>query len=206
MSQTSTLTFTGSIGGVAMSSTVSRAEDGNIGQTPAALAATAGTQTDWTSGTAFELTMDPGHGIQTGDVIDVYWLEGGVEKRRYDVDVGTVAGDVVPVTAGSGDAMPSSGSSALTAAVQQVIDTDFDGDLLVMIGALLSARGHLSFFATGDSNELAIDFVGGEIWLWINGQTAVNPLAGVDVVDVRFTQAGTTAGTMKFGLTYDSTS
>jgi hypothetical protein len=60
---------------------------------------TLSTRTDDDTGT---LTMSGGHGIETGDTIVLQW-DGGA---RYSVEVGTVAGNSVPIDNGRGDVLP----------------------------------------------------------------------------------------------------
>ena len=52
------------------------------------------------------LTLSTGHGINTGDRIDVYWGTG----KHIGCLVGTVSGNSVPISAGAGDALPTGGA------------------------------------------------------------------------------------------------
>ena len=52
--------------------------------------------------------MPDGHGIQTGDKIDVFWTGG----RRYGM-AATVAGDNVTLAGGGGDNLPANGTSVM---------------------------------------------------------------------------------------------
>lgn len=61
-----------------------------------------GTLTARSSDTVGELTLESGHGIATGNVIHVYWGTG----KRIGVTAGTVSGNVVPISGGSGDVLP----------------------------------------------------------------------------------------------------
>lgn len=198
---TSRLTVSGDIGGMSMNSTLTRTADGQIGHDLTLDPAWTGTLSTRTSDTEGTLTLETGHGIQNGDTIDVYW-DGG---RRYDVVVGTVAGDDVPISGGEGDALPAQ-DTAVTAAKQQTIDTDFNGDLVAAIGALCGARAHLGFYDTGALLALSLDLVAAELWHWVSGGTAANPLAGKTVDYVVATQAGSGAeATLRLGILYDST-
>ena len=69
------------------------------------------TRTDRNTGT---LTMSPGHGITTGETIDIRWGS----LNRYNVVVGTVAGNSVPIDFGTGDILPLA-ASAITAVVRK---------------------------------------------------------------------------------------
>jgi hypothetical protein len=196
---TSRITVTGDVGGVAVNSTITRSADGQIGHEVALAAAKSGTLSTRTSDTEGTLTLEAGHGVQTGDTVDVYW-DGG---RRYDVVVGTVSGNDVPISGGAGDVLPAQ-DDPVTAQVQQEIDTDFDGDLLVVIAALCGQRAHVGYF-DGATLELSLDLVAAELWHWVNGGTAANPLASKTITHVVVTQASTSAATFRLGILYDST-
>lgn len=61
------------------------------------------TRTDANTGT---LTMDTGHGITTGDRLDVYWSIDGVNYCQRGITAGTVSGNSVPIDSGVGDDLP----------------------------------------------------------------------------------------------------
>jgi hypothetical protein len=195
---TSRLTIGGTVGGVSINSTIQRDAEGIVGQEPPLPAAKAGTLTTRTDNAAGTLTLGTGHGVATGNTIDLYW-DGG---RRYNVTVGTVSGNSVPISGGAGDNLPSL-STAITAAVQTVIDAQFDGDLVLAIAALCAKRAHLGFYQT-TTLKLSLDLVAGEAWIWWNGGAGTNPLATADVTSIKASQADTTAQTLKFGAQIDS--
>ena len=196
---TSRLTVSGSIGGAPMAATITRTAAGAIALDPSLAIAKVGQLTTRGSTTAGTLTMATGHGITTAALIDIYWTGG----RRYDVLVGTVASLSVPFTGGAGDDLPAN-LTAVTAAVQEIIDVDVDCDLLVMIGALCSVRAHIGFFIT-TVNHLSVDLPAGECWFWSDEGTAVNPLAGHVITQMKATQSGVTAAkTLNVGLLYNS--
>lgn len=76
---------------------------------PAAKSGSLSTRTDGDTG---ELTMGGGHGITTGDRLDLYWSGG----CRRGITVGTVDGNAVPIDGGAGDDLPAQ-STAITAMV-----------------------------------------------------------------------------------------
>ena len=196
---TSMLNITGSVGGISINSSISRTADGQISHQVALPAAKSGTLSTRTSDTAGTLTLASGHGIVDADVVDLYW-DGG---RRYGVVVGTVAGDDVPISGGAGDVLPAQ-DTAITVRVQQQIDTDFVGNLLEAIAALCNQRGHVAFY-NETTLELAVDLAAEELWWWLSGGTAANPLAGKTITHVVVTQASTSATTFRLGVLYDST-
>ena len=53
-----------------------------------------------------ELTLGTGHGIETGDVVDIHWRIGTTNYCQRKVTVGTVIGNTVPIDAGVGDDLP----------------------------------------------------------------------------------------------------
>ena len=128
-----------SIGGISVQSSVTRTEAGQIGHEVALPAGKAGTLTTRTSDTVGDATLATGHGIETGDLVDVYW-EGGV---RYGVTVGTVSGLAVPLTdSGAGDVLPAD-ETPIVIGLVTVIDTDFVGNNVAMIAALTTKRSHV---------------------------------------------------------------
>ncbi len=197
---TSTLSLAGEIGGAPLGATLQRTADGSIRQGPITLpAAEAGTLSTRSTDTTGTLTI-PGTTLQTGDKIDVYWAGG----RRYDVVVGTVVGDSVPISGGAGDILPAQ-STAVTATKQVSIILAFTGDKLVAIGAKLGERGHISIRDTGVT-ALSIDLVKNETWFWLDGQQIANPLAGDSVDGLMVSNASSAASAvLNIGVLYDST-
>lgn len=195
---TSNLTVSGDIGGMGMNSSFSRTATGQISHDVTINPAKTGTLTTRTSDTAGVATLEAGHGIVVSNVVDVYWTGG----RRYNASVTAVNGNDVTFSGGTGDILPAQ-SSALTMGKQQTIDTDFVGNLLVAIGALCAARAHISFYETS-TLRLAVDLTANELWFWVNGGTAANPLAGANVTHIVATQAGTVAASLKVGALYTS--
>jgi len=103
---TSQITISGDVGGAPMNTNISRTADGQTSHEVQVPAAKTGTLTTRTTDTTGTLTMQTGHGFVQNDKIDLYWTGG----RRYNVVVGTVAGDSVPISGGRTTAL----SRALT--------------------------------------------------------------------------------------------
>lgn len=187
-----------SVGGLGVSSTITREAEGQIGQEPLLPAAKVGSLTTRTDDDEGSLTLSSSHGIETADIIDIYW-DGG---RRYNVVVGTVAGNVVPFSGGAGDNLPSE-DTAVTVSKQKSIDMDVDGDLISMIVASCEKVAHLGFYE--DSTlKLSVDVPATEFWAWWSSGATSNPLAGVTITEVRASQGDTSAQTLRLGLLYDS--
>lgn len=196
---TSQITISGDVGGAPMNTSISRTADGQISHEVQVPAAKTGTLTTRTTDTTGTLTMTTGHGFVTGDKIDLYWTGG----RRLNVSCGTVVGDSVPISGGSGDILPTQGT-AITAMKQVTVDTDFDGAKLKIIGMTSSARGRVGFYEA-TTEEVSVDLAANEAWLWWEGGSGTNPLLNTVVSSLGVTQAGTTPATLRLGLLYDST-
>jgi hypothetical protein len=124
-----TIQIVAQVGDVSIDATVSRDYEGSIthqGLLPAGKAGTLTTRTDDDTG---EATLGDGHGILTGDEVDIFWCGG----CRYGVTVGTVAGNVVPFGApggeGAGDNLPAQ-TTALVMTKRVPIEALFTGNKL----------------------------------------------------------------------------
>ena len=192
------LTVNGYIGALTVNSVISRDASGVITHSVALPAAIAGTLSTRTSDTAGELTLAEGHGVEADDVLDIYW-DGG---RAYGATAGVIDGNDVPFTGASGDALPDQ-DTAITAQVQQVIDTDLDGDLAVALGMRCGEKACVGIMEDA-ARSLTIDLVGAEGYYWVDGQAATNPLATLGITSVVVTQGGDAEATFKAGIVYDS--
>lgn len=141
---------------------------------PAAKVGSLTTRTDNDTGV---LTMNAGHGILTGDRLDVYW-DGG---SRYGMVVGTVAGNSVPIDLGSGDNLPIAGSAitAQVSIVEAFLLTGNQAITLVVTGSDISTV----VFRQAASDSLAVRLNSpDQVYSWDG--TGTNPLAGAAVVSV----------------------
>jgi len=139
------------------------------------------TRTDNNTGV---LTMNSGHGFATSDKLDVYW-DGG-SRRGMDA---TVATNAVTVDGGAGDNLPTN-LTAVTVSKPQEEEFLVTGDNVAAIGAKASRRG-IIVFAASDGTELLVvtdnlDAAAGGGYQWFDGNGITNPLAGVDVAKVLF--------------------
>ena len=164
------------------------------------------TRTDADTGT---LTMNTGHGITTGQIIDIYWEEAGVRGNRRGVTVGTVSVDSVPFGAigveGSGDALPTN----LTAVTVQVVDTetlDLVGNNTEAYAVYMSGPGTVVFLSSGGAElDYHVSLADGAwSFSWDNENGYTNPLAGDTVASIRITQReSTTARTARVCALYN---
>jgi len=126
---------------------------------PAIAAAQTGTLTTRTDADTGVATLSTGHGIETGDVVDVYFAAG----VRYGMDA-TVATNAVTVDGGAGDDLPDQ-DDAVTVVVQTAVEVNFDGDDAQIIGIFYrnpndtGALASLDLQDTEDNSIEALDLV-----------------------------------------------
>lgn len=131
------------------------------------------TRTDNNTGT---LTMASGHGITTGQKLDIYW-DGGT---RRTVTVGTVSGLSVPIDLGAGDNLPTN-NTAITAQVPTTYTLGVDGDKMTALACGGdSATNQFTFQLADDTEELsAVQTDPDNPYIWNLASGVTNPLAGV---------------------------
>jgi putative lipase involved disintegration of autophagic bodies len=151
-------------------------------------AAKAGSLTTRTSNTVGEITALAGHGIVTGDVIDVYWTGGS----RRGVTVGTVATNALPITGGSGDNLPVA-STSVTFSKRETDDFGFDGDDVAGIVVYCQKGSTVVFALSGGTEAFARVLGDGGVYTWYPGNGTANPLAGAAVANLLLSQASTLA-------------
>lgn len=83
-----------------------------------------GTLTTRTNNNTGTLTLETGHGIATGNRLDVFWLDPttGQQRCQHKITAGTVSGNSVPISGGLGDNLP---LAATAVTVQRVSEYDF---------------------------------------------------------------------------------
>jgi hypothetical protein len=141
------------------------------------------TRTNNTDGT---LTMAGGHGITTGQRLDIFWAGGS----RVGAVVGTVATNSVPFTGGSGDNLPIA-TTAITACVPTSLAFAVTGNNVVVLACGTDGLGGAVTF-TDSGNTLIFSrtltpAVKSYVWCSVDGGT--NPLAGGAVAKVFLSNA-----------------
>jgi hypothetical protein len=188
------------VAGISIQSTQLRNGTGQIGQEVSLPKGSAGSLTTRTNNTDGVVTLGAGHGLQTGDKVDLYWSGG----QRYGVSI-TVNVNAITITGGAGDNLPVQ-DTAVVMTKQVVIDTDFDGDLVQMIAAVNTQKGNLDFQTNADVSILARGLVANEAWQWAADTGAANPLTGDPVGKVRASNGSATVDSvLKIGVVYAST-
>jgi len=170
-----------SIGGVTINKQISRTGDhpNAYASIPLPVAKT-GTLSTRTSDTAGTLTMTAGHGLTDGQIIDIYWTGG----MCYGATIGTVSSNSVPFTGAAGDVLPAE-STAITASVQVVINTQIDGDAVQLFAvsfestdSLSTAKGHINLQDSSHASIEEIDLTANQPYVLDVGGVATNVLTG----------------------------
>lgn len=156
-----------------------------------AKAGTLSTRTDNNTGT---LTLESGHGITDGQIIDVYW-SGGVQRT---VTVGTVSGTSVPIDGGIGDNLPTA-ATAITACVQKAINLAIDGDNADIVAVILETNdkslrttANVQFLDAAADVIAEIDLVANVPQVWDIEGGSSNPFAGDPITNLKASQANST--------------
>lgn len=169
----------------------------------------AGTLTTRTSDYVGTITMDDaGHGITTGDKVDVYWNSG----VQYNVTVGTVSGTSVPISGGSGDILPAA-STAVVVSKRQQINLDIDGDELELLAIkqkydsnTAAAKSHIDFQDAGSAEIAEIDLEANGPQVWDIAGGSANPFTGNPITKAIASNGSTTdAATLQLLWVQDST-
>ena len=188
------------LGGLSISGLITRTGDASLAHQIALPAGTSGTLTGRTDDDTGVATLEAGHGLQTGDVIDIYWSDG----MRYGMDA-TVAVDAITIDGGAGDALPAT-TTVVVVTKQVQIDSDFDGDNVKMIVAKCDQRAHIDFQDSGSASLAAVELQADEQWYWVDDQGIANPLTGNPVDDIFASNADPdSAATLEVAAIYDST-
>jgi hypothetical protein len=194
------------IGDVSIDAVASRDYEGSIthqGSLPAGKAGTLSLRTDNDSG---EATLGGGHGIETGDEIDIFWAGGS----RYGVTVGTVDGNTVPFGAGggegAGDNLPAQATAIVVTKRKVITDgMTFAGNNLKMLVIHCPKRIRFTFESGAGAALLSLDLPANEPWSWLSDQGVTNPLAGVTPASLHLANGESdAAATVKVGGKIDS--
>ena len=174
---------------------VTRTNSGMIALEDTLNAAKAGVLTTRTDDNTGTLTMTTGHGITTGQIVDIFW-SGGVQRT---VTVGTVSVDSVPFDLGIGDNLPIA-MTAVTVCVQKAINLAIDGDnadfvavILETVDKSLRTAANVQFLDAAADVIAEIDLVTNVPQVWdIEGGSA-NPFTGDPITNLKATQGNSTS-------------
>lgn len=174
---------------------VTRTNSGTIALEDTLNTAKAGTLTTRTDDNTGTLTMTTGHGITTGQIVDIYW-SGGVQRT---VTVGTVSVDSVPFDLGIGDNLPIA-TTAVTVCVQKAINLAIDGDNADFLAVILETQdktlrtaGNVQFLDAAADVIAEIDLVANVPQVWDLDGGSANPFTGDPITNLKATQANSTS-------------
>ena len=195
------------LGGINVNGTFRRSAPGQISQqlTPDVLVAGfAGALTTRTDNDTGVVTLENAqHGLLQNDKVSVCWAGGS----RLKMNVSNVAGAAVTVDLGTGENLPAQ-ATAVVVAKLLTIDTDLDGDLLQMVGAVCDNDLAVGFYTAADALLLQLKLKGGdpqgEPWFWAKDSGVANPLTGNPVSYVLVGNGEATPGTFNLAALYDS--
>lgn len=197
-----------SVGGVAIQKTIVRQADSAVSAEITLPAGKAGTLTTRTDDNTGEATLGTGHGIESADVVDVYW-DGGM---RYGMTVGTVDGNDVPLDGGTGDNLPAQGT-AVVVTKQVPINVAIDGDAAEIIGLSLemsdpsaTSKGHVLFEDSDGDDIAAIPLSANQPLVYDLAGGASNPFTGDPIVSAAASNGSSSASaTLKILAAVDAT-
>ena len=161
-----------------VSVSLSRADDGAGQWNPTVAAGKTGELTTRTDNDTGVATLSTGHGITTGQKVDVFWNGG----RRYNMTA-TVATNAVTVDGGGGDNLPVQGT-AVVLCVHTVVNAAFDPDDLTALLITASKRASVVLVDAGDNILFAVDLAAGECSLWWSNSGITCPMSGNDVAHI----------------------
>ena len=207
MSISNTLRVSGNVGSLSFSKSSTVSAGGEVSVSETLAAAKVGQLTTRTNTTTGTLTMAASHGITDAAKIDLYWTEGGVDGRRYNVVVGTVSTNSVPISGGSGDNLPTN-LTAITAQVQVVFSCSTGLKAATLIALLLAtSRGHSEFRQADNTVVLAMDLVADQLEFW-NDALVLHGSVPIDftlATKVALTQASSAAtAAFQAAVTFDA--
>jgi|GEM_PF-1034786 len=165
----------------------------------AADAGTLSTRTDADEGT---ISLSTGHGITTADQVDLYWTGGA----RYNVTVGTVSGNSVPFSGGTGDDLPAEDAEISVAKRTAITFTD-SGDSISAFMAQCDQACRFAFMdASGEVSGAAFSVAAGQGVPWYSGIGYANPVAGATLVKIEASTSAAANATFTVDILGDASS
>jgi hypothetical protein len=195
------------VGGVTLSGSATRTEEGLIQHTVTLAAGKSGAiSANGVDGLA------TGHGITGTEIIDVHWTDSaGDHKCRYGITVDSATTNAIVFDdspAAAGDTLPAE-DYAVVVCVQTEIEIDCDANDILMLAAHATEDAHLDLVNDDPASIGAVTLNDGIVWLWNEGEGVANPFIAEDddVLDkVLASNGGTAAATLNIAILYDSVS
>jgi len=167
---------------------------------PAAKAGTLSTRTGDGEGI---LTLTEGHGLSSGNVVDIHWSGG----CRYNVtldsdDTTTVGFDDTPTA--SGDVLPAA-ETVIYVTTRTQINCAIDGDNVAMFGVNCDQNAHVLFEDADGDDIKAYRLTADNPETWNSSSGETNPLTGDPITVAYATNGSATASTLEILVLQDST-
>jgi hypothetical protein len=136
-----------------------------------------GTLSTRTNDTGGIVTLPDGHGIVTGNLVDLHWNGGS----RYGMTA-TVAGDAVTLAGGNGDpvrdVLPVQGT-AIVAMLPLSLPVSFNGANVALVGAGANQQARVTFLNAAGTVLFSVHIYAGSAWGWAAGQGTTTPIDGI---------------------------
>lgn len=192
------LTQTVDIGGTTFRVVTTVTGDGEVMVSPSAgiLGAKPGELTTRTDNDTGVVTAEAGHGIETSDLVDVYWTGGA----RYGMTA-TVATNEITLDGGDGDNLPSLNED-VTLKVPETEAFVIEGDDCTAIAVYSDVAGRVRFSDSGGV-EYTVTIAAGATDIWLDGSGVTNPIAGDSIIEVSFSHGSTSAQIMTAAAMYE---
>ncbi len=149
-------------GSVSATTLIARTPDSVTGSEPAIPAGKDITSWVKTDSDTAAGNLPAGHGYTSGK-FDVFWVESGVNKRRYGVD-GTVTVNALALDGGTGDNFPASATTGIVATKQIQVNVAIDGDLASVVyfnnrlaNSAGGGRGSVTLFDVSNAQIAHVD-------------------------------------------------
>lgn len=166
------------------------------------LAADAGALTVRTDDDEGTITLSTGHGIATSDKVDLYWTGGA----RYNVAVGTVSGNSVPFSGGTGDVLPAQDTAVGVAKRTAITFTD-SGDNISAFMAQCDQPCRFAFMdASGEVSGASFSVGANQGVPWYDGIGYANPVAGATLVKIEASTSASVDATFQVDVLGDVSS
>lgn len=155
---------------------------------PVAIAAQLTTRTGNADGV---ITLPAGHGITTGQKVDIYWGDTSIHTQAS----ATISTNAMTIASGTGDNLPSNLTSVIVCVVREEPCTFASEDLQAIVAGGSTARSTVRFHSSADDSlALAQKIPADRSFFWdteleANGYT--NPFADEPIGFVRFSHANT---------------
>lgn len=159
----------------------------------------AGTLTARGSDSAGTVTTTNSHTITTGVRADVYWTGG----CRRGVTVGTVNVKAIPISGGSGDALPLQTTDILIVE-PLLLDMAVLGTNVDCLMLYAAKRGQFVFVDDNDAELHQVELPASGSWAWSEDDGFTNPITGDTVAGVYVSHGDAAAATMRVGILYNN--